>query len=895
MTIFKKPLFQPAILGGIFWLCFSINGIAQTGNYFLSNLTPPDEKIDPRSLGMTQDELGVMYFTNRNGILEFDGNHWRLIPATGSTYTLVSDGNRIFAGGSFGFGFLEVRTGQSPSFQVVFQKPNIFSSVKADNKIYFCNEQEIFNYSLALNEIDKQTLVATRDDPFTALHVLGSSVYVTTLQGNLFEIKSGSLTKVELPFPSEDNLLFSIPNGKEHIIGTEAGKIYRAKSATDLIPIPLSDAAYLEHHVLLNATLVGNDLLALGTLRGGVVFVDVNTGTAKEIIDYYVGLPDNDVTALFADRNKGVWVAHEYGFTRIAPNMPFRSFNHYPGLSGNLLCVREVDGRLLAGTTLGLFYLKTEEQYDEVITYVPKEVKKTTTQKSTTPIKETATEQKEKSRKRLFGIFRKNETVTPQTTTPPKDQSKKQSQVTYTKQVEKVLKSRQYKYERIAGIDGKVTQIMQVHGKTLIAGLGGAFILNNLKPQTVFSDPVRYVFHSPTLNQLFISTYDDRTISLSEFSNKWTETHYADTLHDYISYIFEDNLQNIWFCAKTQVYKMELIDGAISSLTSIPIQNPLFDETVGITMGNDTYLAASGTFLQYQPNGQFKVYDSLPGPKKYFATDGTFWFNDGHRWRTLNRNLQNIQLEWLGLFPNLRYLAPLASGNGFWLVTANNELYQFTNPEKSVFDVKYPLFLRDVRGEQVRLLEPKNLRLEQSQNEVHFEFTQPNFTGFRATEFRWRVIGLTKDWSDWDNVNNLVKFSYLPPGEYQLEVQSRDVLGNESTVELVNFEVLPFYWKRWWFYALEFIFFSMLVFISIRLGKRDDRYRVVSQILSMLSVILLIQFIETGISSFIELKSSPVIEFLIQLGIALVVFPIEAQLQKFMRLAKEGRFKVTRE
>ena len=96
-------------------------------------------------------------------------------------------------------------------------------------------------------------------------------------------------------------------------------------------------------------------------------------------------------------------------------------------------------------------------------------------------------------------------------------------------------------------------------------------------------------------------------------------------------------------------------------------------------------------------------------------------------------------------------------------------------------------------------------------------------------------------------------------------MQSRDVLGNESKVELVNFEVLPYYWKRWWFYALEFVFFSMLVFVSIKLGTRDDRYRVVSQILSMLSVILLIQFIETGISSFIELKSSPVIEFLIQL------------------------------
>jgi hypothetical protein len=889
----SKSAFGVVWLASIIILCFSISGWAQSGNYFLSNLSPRDEKIDPRSLGMTQDELGVMYFTNRNGILEFDGNNWRLIPAPGSTYTLLSDANVIFAGGSFGFGFLEITTGKAPEFQLVFEKPRIFSSVKADNRIFFCNEREIFSYSLILKSMDKQSVVAPSDDPFTSLHILENSVYATTLQGNLFKVQSGSLAKVELFLPAGEHLLFTIPTGNESIIGTEEGKIYRFKAFNNITPIPLADSAYLQHHVLLNGSLVGSNLLALGTLRGGVVFVDI-TGETREIIDYFVGLPDNDVTALFTDRNKGVWVAHEYGFTRIAPSLPFRSFNHYPGLSGNLLCVREVNGRLLAGTTLGLFYLKTEEQYEEVVTYVARPGQKAQT-KITTPVKETATTQKEKSRKKLFGIFRKNETTQPATSTtqtPPTTTKPKAQSPTYIKQTTKVLKSRQYRYERIAGIDGKVTQITQTNGKTLIAGLNGAFILNDLKPESVFDDPVRYVFHSPTLNQLFISTFDDRTVSLSETGGKWIETHYADTLHDYISYIFEDNLQNIWFCAKTQVYKMELVDGAIASLTTIPIQNPLFDETVGITLGNDTYLAASGTFLQYQPNGQFKVYDSLPGPKKYFATDGTFWFNDGHRWRTLNRQLQNLQLEWLGLFPNIRYLAPLANGKGFWLVTANNELYQFANPEKAVFDTNYPLFLRDVRGEQVRLVEARNLKLGQSQNEVHFEFTQPNFTGFRATEFRYRVTGLNDDWTSWETKYNLVTLTFLPPGEYQLEVQSRDVLGNESKVELISFEVLPYYWKRWWFYALEFAFFSILVFVSIKLGTRDDRYRVVSQILSMLSVVLLIQFIETGISSFIELKSSPVIEFLIQLGIALVVFPIEAQLQKFLHLAKSGRFRV---
>jgi hypothetical protein len=865
--------------------------VAQSGNYFLTHLTPTDEKIDPRSSAMAQDTWGVMYFTNKNGVLEYDGNRWRLINAPGSAYAILSTGNKIFVGGAFGLGVLDVVPGKAPIFSSLTDKPHIFSINKVGNTIYFCQEETLYSYSLDQQKINSITLSAPSGDGFNGLHTIQDVLYVTTINGRMFTLNNGKLVAVNLALPPDDPMIFSLAAGKTFIIGTESGKIYSLDNANQITSLALADAAYIEQHVLLNAAWVDKNLLALGTLRGGVVFVDMTTGATHEIVNYDVGLPDNDVTALFTDQNQGVWVAHEYGFTRVAPYLPFRSYNHYPGLSGNLLCVQETNGQLLAGTTLGLFYLKTEEQYEEVVSYVSGTTK--IKAKEIEPVKQTASEEKEKSRKRLFGIRKNKEQTKSATakTTVVSSTSKSKSTSQLIKKTDRVLKSRNYQYQKIDGIDGKVTQIISVNGKTFVAGLGGAFMLNGLAAQTIFDEPVRYMFYSPTLRKFLVSTFDDRTVCLQEVGKQWQATHAIDTLRDYISYIFEDNLQNIWLCAKTQVYKMELLDGAVSTLTSIAIHNPLFDETVGLALGNDTYIAASGTFLRYQTNGQFAAYDSLPGPKKYFTSDGNLWFNDGHQWQTLNRKMQRLQLEWLGLFPNLRYLTPLAGNTGFWLVTAENELYQFINPTQQKTNVNYPLLLRDVRGEQVRLLEPRSLRLEQSQNEVHFEFTQPNFTGFRATEFRWRVRGLTAEWSSWAS-DNVMRFSYLPPGQYQLEVQSRDVLGNQSPIELVNFEVLPYYWKRWWFYALELIFFSLLVLASIRLGRSDNRYRVVSQILSMLSIILLIQFIETGISSFIEFKSSPVVQFIIQLGIALVVFPIEAQLQKFLQLAKEGRFKV---
>ncbi len=58
--------------------------------------------------------------------------------------------------------------------------------------------------------------------------------------------------------------------------------------------------------------------------------------------------------------------------------------------------------------------------------------------------------------------------------------------------------------------------------------------------------------------------------------------------------------------------------------------NPTIDESVGISYGNDVYVAMGGEFHKYDiKDNVFKKYDSLPGRKKYFASAGYFWFNDG--------------------------------------------------------------------------------------------------------------------------------------------------------------------------------------------------------------------------------------------------------------------------
>jgi hypothetical protein len=163
---------------------------------------------------------------------------------------------------------------------------------------------------------------------------------------------------------------------------------------------------------------------------------------------------------------------------------------------------------------------------------------------------------------------------------------------------------------------------------------------------------------------------------------------------------------------------------------------------------------------------------------------------------------------------------------------------------------------------------------------VTFEIVQPDFVSPEAIEFRYMLRGMKEEWSEWASNNNRINFPYLPPGEYTLEVESRNVFGAVTQLEPVKFEVLPPYWQRSWFYAMEFAFIATLVLLSFRLNAR---YRIVSRILSLLTIILLIQFLQTVINSNLRFsEDSPVIDFIIQVFVALLVLPVEGYLRNLM-------------
>ena len=84
------------------------NSSAEAGLPYLQNFTFKDYDAHPQNWGIVQDERGVMYFANTEGLLEFDGVTWRLIrPLQNVTVvSLAMDSSGfLFAGGVNDFGY----------------------------------------------------------------------------------------------------------------------------------------------------------------------------------------------------------------------------------------------------------------------------------------------------------------------------------------------------------------------------------------------------------------------------------------------------------------------------------------------------------------------------------------------------------------------------------------------------------------------------------------------------------------------------------------------------------------------------------------------------------------------------------------------------------------------
>lgn len=855
---------------------------------------------------MAQDASGIMYYATRSGVLQFDGRNWELIEGNGAIYSIeICKDNSIYWSGANGFGRVTTQEDGSKKISLI-SKPadhEIYQAICFNDHIFFLGDDGI----RTLSEKDSiQTIPATQlTGSFTYLFEYYGRILVATDKAQVFELNNGELRMAAFDIDNLD-IVFATKFESEYILGTLDNKLFISTGPGQVEQISLSDDSYINASVVVDGAWVNRNLVALATLRGGVIFLNPRTGKIEEIINYHTGLPDNEVLSLMSDQNRNIWIAHEYGFTRIEPFLPFRSFSRYEGLRGNLLCAKAVNGDVYVGTSLGLYKLVREELYDEIVYYEnivteieqkpdgqPNEPEVKPREASQPVVVEKEHDEPEKKKKGFFNFLkRKRATVEestshesvagvetkPGTAATESNETASVEQVTHSvKKTERFLRSSEYVYKKVGGIDAKVSHLTVLNEKLIAAGLGGVFEVADQTAKVILEEPVRFIYTSAS-DILFVSTYADRVATLRFTNNKWEDLRLLPNLDDQISFAFEGRDNNIWLCGYDVLFDLKMEQYRVKEIIKTNFDNPNFARTLGVRMNDEVIFVNTNGFYKRDSNGLARI-DSLGSPQKYFVTNGTLLYYDNHSWKQLGSLNDANNIHMLNIAEDIRFMDANGNPNHLWIITGNNELYKFFGDRLSVPATRYPLAIKSIIQGETRQHIGKKLKVDQESGALTFEVVQPNFTGANAIEYRYFLKGINDDWSEWSVGNNKISFPFLPVGDYKLSVQARDIFGHVTEMEPKPFQVQPPFWKQPWFYALEFSIFSLLVLLSFKLSVR---YRFVSRLLSLLTIILLIEFIQTIAGSAFTTDSSPIIDFAIQVGVAFLILPVEGYLRDLM-------------
>jgi hypothetical protein len=96
--------------------------------------------------------------------------------------------------------------------------------------------------------------------------------------------------------------------------------------------------------------------------------------------------------------------------------------------------------------------------------------------------------------------------------------------------------------------------------------------------------------------------------------------------------------------------------------------------------------------------------------------------------------------------------------------------------------------------------------ISSNMNSIHFEYSAPVYAQQSNVQYSYLLNGFNTSWSDWSKKSEK-EYTNLPPGQYEFQIKAKNNLGNESSVKIYKFIVLP----PWYQTTLAYITYVLLI------------------------------------------------------------------------------------
>ena len=325
------------------------------------NFTPQEYHGGTQNWCIAQGPNNRMFFGNNQGLLVFDGDAW--VTRYVANYSVVrsvwydAPNHLVYAGASNDFGFFEPDTlhytvnyhslsGLLPQEHRSFGE--IWNVFGRGSDVIFQSKTDLFVYNRQTGKV-KVCNNGVRQET-TAL--IGGRVIMASREG-VFVLQDDSF----VPLPGTDVLkgtvVRSILNygGRTLFVTSDSGIF--AYDGQQTLPFQLPVTDYLKENQVFCAALQDH-VLALGTVRGGLVVCDLKTGQAR-FANQDTGLRNNTVLSVLFDRDRNLWLGLDNGLAYVLDASPYADLLSSNSHIGTGYTARLYDGHLYLGTSQGLF------------------------------------------------------------------------------------------------------------------------------------------------------------------------------------------------------------------------------------------------------------------------------------------------------------------------------------------------------------------------------------------------------------------------------------------------------------------------------------------------------------------------------------------------------------
>ncbi len=737
--------------------------IAQSSNIGIppiQNFNKKTYKAGTQNWDIKQDDDGVMYFANNEGLLEFNGSVWQCYPIKNKTVVrsiFLSASNTIYVGGQSEMGYFKPDDTGSLKYHSLKELipkehqnfEDVWNIVAHENAIFFNTAKAIYKYK------DDRISVFEPAGSIQFMGVAGDRLLVHENFNGLLEFKDRSYSILNIKEKLNSTITSVLDwNADEIMICTLKDGIFIYKD-NQLIPWKTSNDDFLKSKRIYKAAKLDNQNLVLASSLGGIFILD-KTGKILKHLDKSAGLQNANVLSVFPDQRGSIWVGLDNGIDCVANGSSFSFIYPDLKLEGTGYTSKIFEDQIYFGTSSGLYVNDWKSYYNPLESQEFELVKNTSGQVWGLNIVE---------EKLLLGhhegAFQINNNKAIQISN--------ESSWNFVSLADRLAISGNYQ------------------GLSLFEKRNNAWQFK--KKFKGFDESSRIIVHG---KQLWMS-HPYRGLYKIQYDNENIDIKFYNSAHGLPSnlnnYVFEINGQAV-FGTEEGVYKFDMTTDRF-----VP------HKILNAQLGKDAWIKN----LTSDPDGNI-----------WFVTDAKIGIlkieDDGLQKHIEQKIFPELNEKLVGGF---EYIYPYDKYNVFFGAEKGFVHY---NPSKRSQDTVLQVIFDRIQLIQHkkdslifagRTKTPTMPALKSEENALRFSYSATAYWG--DIQYSTFLENFDQDWSTWTNKTSK-EYTNLGPGNYRFHVKAKSPLNIESQDLIYEFQIKPpWYWSWWAKLAYAVVFLLLLL------------------------------------------------------------------------------------